>query len=289
MKRILMTTVVVFGLGAGLSFGAGVQGAAAQDAQTLADIRQEAAVLSVELLKLKRELSTTGAPNTAFGGASTLERVDLMESSLTKLTAKMEQLEFRIDRIVADGTRQLDDLNFRVCDMEAGCDIGNLPVLEPLGGAEPSSGASDVVAVGPGSEAPMDGGGGQLAEAEQADFDAAQAAYDAGSYEVAADAFGTFAQNYTGGFLTSEAHFMRGEALSKLGQTTEAARSYLDSFNISSDGVRAPAALLRLGGAMAALGHVDKGCVMLAEVGSRFSGSSEANEAQTARQTLGCQ
>jgi tol-pal system protein YbgF len=121
------------------------------------------------------------------------------------------------------------------------------------------------------------------------DMQDAQAAYDAGSYEVAADAFGTFAQNYTGGFLTSEAHFMRGEALSKLGQTTEAARSYLDSFNISSDGVRAPAALLRLGGAMAALGHVDKGCVMLAEVGTRFAGAPEVGEADAARQTLGCQ
>ncbi|MFT6169506.1 MAG: tol-pal system protein YbgF [Celeribacter sp.] len=283
MKRILMTTVVVFGV----SFGATFQGAAAQDAQTLADIRQEAAVLSVELLKLKRELSTTGAPNTAFSGASTLERVDLMESSLTKLTSSMEQLEFRIDRIVADGTRQLDDLNFRVCDLETACDIGNLPALEPLGGAQATSGAGDVVAVGPGSEAPMDGGG-QLAEAEQADFDAAQAAYDAGTYDIAASAFGAFAQNYTGGFLTSEAHFMRGEALNKLGQTSDAARAYLDSFNTSSEGDRAPAALLRLGASMAALGHVDKGCVMLAEVGSRFPGSPESTEAQTARQTLGC-
>lgn len=280
MKRILMTTAVIFGLG--------FSGAAtAQDAQTLADIRQEASVLSVELLKLKRELSTTGAPNTAFGGASTLERVDLMESSLTKLTSKMEQLEFRLDRIVSDGTRQLDDLNFRVCDLEAACDIANLPALTPLGGADVEAGANDVVAVGPGTAAPMEGGG-QLAEAEQADFDAAQAAFEAGSYDLAAEAFGTFAQNYTGGFLTSEAQFMQGEALSKLGQTSDAARAYLNSFNTSSEGVRAPAALLRLGASMAALGHVDKGCVMLGEVGSRFAGSGEAGEAQAARQTLGC-
>ena len=285
MKRILMTSVVALGV----SFAASVQGAAAQDAQTLADIRQEAAVLSVEVLKLKRELSTTGAPNTAFGGASTLERVDLIEASLTKLTSNMEQLQFRIDRIVSDGTRQLDDLNFRICDLEATCDIGNLPMLEPLGGDDPTTNASDVVSVGPGSEAPMDGGGGQLAEAEQADFDAAQAAYEAGDYDVAASAFGAFSQNYTGGFLTSEAHFMRGEALSKLGQTSDAARAYLDSFNTSSEGDRAPAALLRLGASMAALGHLDKGCVMLAEVGSRFAGSAEAGDAQAARDTLGCQ
>ncbi|WP_246002287.1 tol-pal system protein YbgF [Pacificibacter maritimus] len=280
MKRILMTSVVALGL----AFG---QAAQAQDAQTLADIRQEAAILSVEIVKLKRELSTTGAPNTAFAGASTLERVDTMEASLTKLISKLEQLEFRIGRIVDDGTRQLDDINFRLCDLEAGCDIANLPVLEPIGGA-PENGATDVIAVGPGSQAPMEGGG-QLAEAEQSDFDAAKAAYDAGTYQQAADLFGTFAQNYTGGFLTAEAHFMRGEALSQLGQTSEAAKSYLDSFNVSQEGQRAPAALLRLGSSMASLGHIDKGCVMLSEVGNRFAGAPEASEAQAARQSLGCQ
>ncbi|SEK19714.1 tol-pal system protein YbgF [Pacificibacter marinus] len=280
MKRILMTTAMVFGLGFASPLFA-------QDAQTLADLRQEAAVLSVEIVKLKRELSTTGAPNTAFGGTSTLERVDLFEASLTKLTSKIEQLEFRLDQIVSDGTRQLDDMNFRICDLEAACDVGNLPALEPLGGAEAASGASDIVVVGPGSQPDMEGG--QLAEAEQADFDAAMTAYSEGSYDIAASGFGAFAQNYTGGFLTAEAHFMRGEALNKLGQTSEAARSYLDSFNTSSEGERAPTALLRLGSSMVALGHMDKGCVMLGEVGSRFPGSQESTQADAERQTLGCQ
>ena len=42
---------------------------AAQDAETLADIRQELTVLYVELQKLKRELSTTGGvDNSNLGG-----------------------------------------------------------------------------------------------------------------------------------------------------------------------------------------------------------------------------
>lgn len=284
MKRVLMTTAVVFAVG----FAAPVF---AQDAQTLADIRQEAAILSVELKKLKRELSTTGAPNTALVGASTLERVDTMEASLAKLTGKMEQLEFRIDRIVADGTRQLDDMNFRLCDLEAACDISDLPLLTPLGGTDAPSGATNVVTNTP-APAPVPApteGLGQLAVAEQSDFDAAKAAYDAGNYEAAAAAFGTFAQNYTGGVLTSEAQFMQGEALLQLGQTEDAARAYLSSFNTSSEGARAPAALLRLGGTMAALGHVDKGCVMLSEVGNRFAGTPEAGEAAAELLSLGCQ
>lgn len=274
----LALSVSMLSLGSGAAF--------AQDAQTLADIRQEAAVLSVELGKLKRELSTTGAPNTQFAGASTLERVDLLETALSNLTAKIEDLEFRIDRVVKDGTNQLDDLNFRLCEMEEGCDIGNLPPLKPIGG---ETGASDVVVSDPavGSDLPLEGGG-EFALTEQTDFEAAQALYDAGEYQQAADAFATFAQTYTGGYLTGEAHFMRGEALHALGQTAEAARAYLDSFSGSPEGDRAPDALLELAGALNELGQGEKACVMFGEVGARFPGSEAAAEAVTEAQSLGC-
>lgn len=259
----------------------------AQDTQTLADIRQEAAVLNVELSRLKRELSTTGAPNTAFAGTSTLERVDLIEQSLASLTAKMEQLEFRIEQVVKDGTNQLDDINFRLCELEAGCDIANLPPLEPLGGV-----AADLPVVGngtgPGSDAPMDGSG-EMAIAEQSDFDAAIDLYNSGDYEAAANAFAAFSRTYTGGPLTAEADFMRGEALAQLGKTSESARAYLDSFSASPEGDRAPAALLRLGTSLAALGQVERGCVMLQQVGNRFAGAPEVLEAQSASNNLGCQ
>ncbi|WP_417248229.1 tol-pal system protein YbgF [Celeribacter sp.] len=261
--------------------------AAAQDAQTLADIRQEAAVLSVELTRLKRELSTTGAPGTGFAGTSTLERVDLMEQSLSALTAKMEQLEFRINQVVKDGTNQLDDINFRLCELEAGCDIGNLPTLAPLGGVDVQAPAIGTV-TGPGSDVPMDGTG-EMAIAEQSDFDAAMTLYNEGNYEASANAFGAFSQTYTGGPLTGEADFMRGEALSQLGKTSEAARAYLDSFSAAPEGDRAPSALLRLGTSLAALGQVERGCVMLQEVGNRFAGAPEVLEAQSARSNLGCQ
>ncbi|GAA3868761.1 tol-pal system protein YbgF [Celeribacter arenosi] len=281
MKRL----IAVFWTATCLSGGLG--GALwAQDTQTLADIRQEAAVLSVELARLKQELSTTGAPNTAFAGGSTLERVDLMEAALQRLTAKTEELEFRIESVVRDGTNQLDDINFRLCELEAGCDIANLPPLKPIGGA---SATTDTVTPipAPAGEIPMEGGG-ELALSEKTDYDAAMALYQDEQYTAAAEAFGTFAQNYTGGFLTGEAHFMRGEALARAGDTTGAARAYLDSFSGAPEGDRAPTALLRLGTSLASLGQLDKGCVMLLEVGNRFAGSPEADEAAAARTNLGC-
>ncbi|PTQ75788.1 tol-pal system protein YbgF [Celeribacter persicus] len=259
----------------------------AQDAQTLADIRQEAAVLSVEINKLKRELSTTGAPNTQFAGADTLQRVDLMEAALANLTAKLEALEFRIDRVVKDGTNQLDDLNFRLCELESGCDVGNLPPLTPLGGEAATTGASDMIVAGPGTEPPMEGGG-EFAMTEQSDFDAAKALYDEGQYQASADAFATFAQTYTGGYLTAEAHYMRGEALTAAGDTANAARAYLDSFSGNPEGERAPDALLKLAGALGKLGQTDKACVMYGEVGTRFPGSTAASQAQTEARGFGC-
>ncbi|MDP5336731.1 MAG: tol-pal system protein, partial [Paracoccaceae bacterium] len=85
-------------LGLGLALP---QAAPAQDSQTLADIRQEMSVLFVEVQRLRRELSTTGAPGVTIPGGSVLDRVGLMESELQRLTRKTEELEFRINAIVS--------------------------------------------------------------------------------------------------------------------------------------------------------------------------------------------
>jgi hypothetical protein len=108
--------------------------AAAQDAGTLADIRQELAGLYVELQRLQRELSTTGAAGTQIGGETTLERIDAIEAALVQQTARVEALEARIGRVVADGTTRIGDLEFRVCELEPGCDIGEVGATLPLGG-----------------------------------------------------------------------------------------------------------------------------------------------------------
>jgi len=93
---------------------------AAQDAQTLADIRQELTILNTEMTKLRRELSTTGTAGGAQLPASVLERVGAMESELARVTSKSEELEHRINRIVADGTRRVADLEFRLVELEGG-------------------------------------------------------------------------------------------------------------------------------------------------------------------------
>ncbi|EEW24436.1 tol-pal system protein YbgF [Rhodobacter ferrooxidans] len=256
--------------------------AMAQDrAQTLADIRAELAGLSAEFNALKQELVTTGAAQSGAAGGDALQRLDSIEAALVRLTAKTEGVELRLNKVVTDGTNRLGDLEFRLVELEGG-DVGAIPATPTLGG-DAGGAAAPVDPVAPPAA------GAELAVGEQADFDRARAVLDSGDFRTAANQFATFATTYTGGPLTYEAHFLRGEALGKLGETADAARAYLDAFSGAPDGPRAAASLLKLGQALGTLGQGPEACVTLAEVGTRFPGSTEASDAQSAMQGLGCQ
>ncbi len=255
--------------------------AMAQDrAQTLADIRQQLAVLFVEVQQLRTELSTTGAPTMGAGGGSVLDRVGSVETELQRLTSKIEELENRINRIVSDGTNRIGDLEFRVCELEEGCDFSEIVDTQPLGGLVEGG----VPAIVPGGQT-----GGSQPVGQQSDFDRAKAAYDAGDFAGAAALFQSFTQTYTAGDLYGAAHYWRGEALSQTGDTAGAARAFLESFSGAPGAELAPQALYRLGQSLGDLGQVQEACVTLGEVGVRFPGSTSAIDAQNSRQALGCQ
>ena len=256
--------------------------AIAQDREeTLADIRQELTVLFVEIQRLNRELSTTGPAGANLQGTSIPDRVDALEAEVRRLTAKTEELENRINRIVDDGTNRIGDLEFRLVELEGG-DISALGETTTLGNFDEGVSSSPIEPAEPADP------GIELAVGEQADFDAAMAAFEAGDYQTAVDRFQTFSDNYLGGPLTGEAHFMRGQALEALGMTASAARAYLASYSGDPEGPRAPEALLYLGLSLDALGQISESCVTLGEVTTRFPESSASIEAQTARAELGC-
>lgn len=262
-------------------------GAAAQQDRTLADIRQELTVLYVEMQRLKRELSTTGAPTVATGGNTVLDRLGAIEAELQRLTSSTEQLEFRVNRIVEDGTNRIGDLEFRLVELEGG-DIGALGETTTLGGdvgsAVTTGGTARVPAVTTTPTAPET----QLAVGEQDDFKRAQTALSEGRYQDAADQFAAFSQNYPGGPLAAGAGLGRGEALEALGDTREAARAYLDSFSIDPTGPVAAQSLFRLGRSLGALDQTSEACVTLSEVAIRFAGDPAVAEAEQAKRALSC-
>ena len=264
----------------GLSVFWAAPAAAQADDQTLADIRQELSVLFVEVQRLKRELSTTGAPSTNVGGNTPLERIDAIEAALQKLTAKSEQLENRVNSVVSDGTNRIGDLEFRLCELETGCDISKLPEGTTLGGGS----ISNVPTVTPPSTVDTT----ELAVGERSDFERAQEALASGDFRGAAEQFATFTQTYPGGPMSAEAHFLRGQAFENLGEMANAARAYLESFSGAPDGPKAPEALYKLGTSLGSLGQQSEACVTLSEVESRFPGSEMVLQAQSSMRNLGC-
>ncbi|WP_147125714.1 tetratricopeptide repeat protein [Shimia ponticola] len=264
---------VVIALWAG---GATAQTDAARE-QSLADIRQELSVLFVEIQRLKQELSTTGAPQ-GVSGATLLDRVDGIETQLQRLTARTEQLEFRINQIVQDGTNRIGDLEFRLVELEGG-DISQLGETSTLGG-EAAAPAPTPVPV------PDNTG---LTVNETDDFNRAKAALDAGEFAQAADQFEAFVEAYPGGPMTLTAMLHKGEAHEGLGEMRAAARAYLDAFSADPVGPEAPQALLKVGTSLGAIGATQEACITLAEVGIRFPGGPAETQANSARTTLGCE
>ncbi|MFK7867665.1 MAG: tol-pal system protein YbgF [Roseobacter sp.] len=259
----------------------------AQNEETLADIRQELTVLYVEVQRLRRELSTTGSPSVSVGGQSVLDRLAAIEAEMQRLTSSTEELEFRINRIVTDGTNRIGDLEFRLVELEGG-DLSQLGETTTLGGASPSGTGETPV---PDRGAQVDlavGGGAQLAVGEEQDFRVAQQALADGDYQRAADQFTQFQEKYPGGPLAAGADLGRGQALEALGETQMAARAYLQGFSADPTGTLAPQSLFLLGRSLGALNQVSEACLTLGEVELRFPSDPAVGEARAEMQRLGC-
>ncbi|MEO0914108.1 MAG: tol-pal system protein YbgF [Pseudomonadota bacterium] len=279
---------------------------------SVGDIRADLETLEAQISALRQELQETGG--TASGvvnAAPVLERIQLLEAEMVRVTGEVEKLAFRVNRIVADGTNRIDDLKYRLTELEGG-NTGAIPATPPLGSQEaPAPAPETTLAAIDGSVRPRlrDGGGdaGQLstgfetsattpvpeptavpeptvaapapaeepklAIAEREDFDRAKAAFDAGDFATSAALFGTFLADYQGSALAEEATFLRGEAFAQNGDWQNATRAYLDTFSGAPQGPRAAEALYNVGRSLGKLGRVAEACQTLNEVFNRYPGS----------------
>ncbi len=263
--------------------------ALAQDkAQTLADLKAELGQLSAQFNALKAELVQSGAAATGAAGGDALQRMDAMEAVLTRVTAKAEEIELKLNRVISDGTNRIGDIEFRLCEATEGCDPSNIPETPVLGGDTAAAPVAADPAPAAGTDTTAAADAPELAMGEKNDFDRAKGVLGQGDFRAAADLFATFTQSYPGSPLSEEANFNRGEALTKLNETANAARAYLEAFSGKPDGPYAAESLLKLGQALGTLGQTPDACVTLAEVGNRFPGSIHATNAQVSIQGLGC-
>ena len=274
-----------FILAAGLALSA--LPAAAQDQASLADIRAELNQLTQDLQSLRAELVAAGpAGFAAAGGDSAIDRMNAMEARLAQLTGQTEQLQNRIDRIVKDGTTRIGDIEFRLCEMEEGCDLGSLttPTLGEQGGSAPLPSSDQQGAL----IAPASPLAGVATAAEQADFDRAREVLGQGDFRRAADLFAAVAQTHAGGPLTAEALFLRGAALDSAGDLPGAGIAWLESFAADPNGPQAPDSLLGLSRAMSAKGTPADGCYYLQEILARFPAAPQATEAERRMAAADC-
>lgn len=250
----------------------------AQDrAQSLADIRQDLNILYVEIQRLKGELSTTQGPSVSVAAGSILDRVQNIETELKRLTALSEELQFRVERVVQDGTNRVGDLEFRLVELEGG-DISALGETTTLGGdLNYPEETQD-----PMEDAP------ELAIGERADFDMAQKSFDEGRYGDAVQILNRFSQSYPDSPLAAEAMVLRGASHESSGDYKSAARAYLESFSTFPKSPVAPKALVSLGNALVLLGQTDAGCQTLSQVDIRFPGSEYAQQAIARMTELQC-
>lgn len=275
MMRMLILRVVVLATLLGFP--------AASGAETVADVRAQLSALNGQVQQLRDELVQRGAA----GGlpsdpASALVRLDQLESELRRITDRVDVLTNDLDRIVRDASNRVGDIEFRLTELEGGD-----PAIVPPGDAPLLGGG--LTRPMPRPRAGADGGSGaQLAMSEEADFEAAVAAAEAGDNVGAARRFGEFLETYPGGPLSDEARMRRADALAAAGQFQPAARAYLDAFSGNPQSPQAPAALKGLGTSLAGLGQTSEACLTFTEVELRYPGTAAAAEAASQRATLAC-
>jgi tol-pal system protein YbgF len=251
--------------------------------RTVADIRAELTLLNSQIGQLRNELVRSGAARgLPSDPATALTRLDQLDAELRRLTDRVDVLTNDVRRIVEDASNRVGDIEFRLTELEGG-DTTILGAPEPLGGGLSGPRPRPVApAVAPGNA-------GQLAVAEQSDFDAAVAAADAGDNARAAELFAGFLATYPGGPLSTEAQYRRGEALAAQGDWRGAARSFLDAFSGAPQGELAPRSLYRLAISLREIGQTEEACLTLTEVETRYPGSEVSGEAAAERQALRCQ
>ncbi|WP_134726229.1 tol-pal system protein [Paracoccus luteus] len=265
---------------------------AAQDqrpAASLGDVRADLRALTAELQSLRAELNASGAAGfQAAGGDSAIDRMNAIESELSRLTGETERLKNRVERVVRDGTNRVGDIEFRLCEIEEGCDLGALTT--PMLGDQDGGGAGLAPAVVRGSAAePAPAPTDALTARERADMGRASDAMQAGDFPRAAQLYGDFAATHAGSPAAAEALFLKGAALDAAADPKAATAAWLSAFAADPTGPRAPDALLGLSRVSATGRPASEGCVYLLELTTRFSGTPQADEAAKRMASAGCE
>lgn len=221
-------------------------------------------------------------------------KITALEEELASVTGKLEDAEFRIERLVEQLERMTRDTEFRLSALEQKTGGGALAGQDlPEQGGE-SAGApigvvpSDKPEI---SEKPADASGFQLPAGSPAEqYNYAIGLLRNGAYGDAEAAFNAFLAQHGADPLAANAQYWLGESYYVRDMQKEAAKAFLQGLKQYPNGPKAADSMLKLGMSLARLGQIEQACVALGELGSRYPDASPKVKAraQTERKKAGC-
>lgn len=245
-----------------LSIGAQAPGVAAQgiDRYEFLEIQKQTKALTEEVTRLRG----------ALGGGALAPRLDAAESEIQRITGQIERLEHAQRQNEAASRQKLQDLEYRIIELEGGDPSVLFEGQEKTG-------------LAPGPGAPTSDG-------DRAGFDAGVAAVRDGRTDEARRLLSEFLADHPESPLAGDAHFWLGEAYFAAGDYQAAAQRYLDGATLGTNSEKAPESLLKLGVTLDRLGKTDVACSTLREVRGRYSQAIDIVErAASEARRIGCE
>lgn len=200
-----------------------------------------------------------------------LMRLDQFEAELRRLTAEVEEMDFRSRQRAEQDAARLRDLEFRIIELEGGDPTEALRTQPPaaVSPAPPEASAPPPTPPASGTlRVPT-----SRPEA-QAAFDAAARDLEALGLAAGQRSFEEFFARHPDSRLAGDAYHLLGSAFYREGRYQEAARSFLAGMRDHASSPKAPENLVGLGETLAKLGEHDQACAAFAELKVRFPDAS---------------
>ena len=82
--------------------------------------------LSSEADRLSQEAKKVREEKSEAITETSLDRIQTIGNELQSMTAKVEKLEFQLNKLTTNSAKRFDDIEFRLCELEDDCDINQL-------------------------------------------------------------------------------------------------------------------------------------------------------------------
>lgn len=225
-------------------------------------------------------------------------RLAALEDQFRNVTGQIEQvghavnrMQQRLDKLVADVDHRLSALERQMQGGGGAAATGTGPL--PSGGEPPTtiiSGAGTTGGAAAGSAASTAGSSELPQGSPLEQYAIGRRLLVQNQYDEAARAFAAFLQAYPDHQLSENARYWLAETYYVRGDYQQAATSFLEAYQKTPTGAKAPDSLLKLGMSLDGLGKQREACVALDKLRREFPGASErvSQVAAEQRRKLSC-